>query len=117
MPTLPDRLRRTINRALTPLARPVVLLKAGTPIPDGGGGWEPGPVTEHEGMGWIADYDDVSKIAGGVPATDRKIIILSDSLSVTPERADGVRIDGKTFEVIEVSTDPAFAAWVLQSRL
>jgi len=51
------------------------------------------------------------------PITDRKVLILADTLDVKPERTDSVRIDGETYRVREVSTDPAKAAWVLQAYL
>jgi len=102
------------GRAMAPFARDVVLLKAGTPIPDGAGGTRPGPVTEHPCKGWIADYSDLSKLSAMRPMADRKLVILARTLDVDPTIKDHARIDGQTFNIRDVSTDPAKAAWKLQ---
>lgn len=114
---LTKKVRDTIGRAMMPVAGNVVLLKAGQRIPDGGGGYTYGPSTEHPCKGWIADYDDLSKLAAMRPVTDRKVVILGRTLDVAPTPEDRVRVDGATFRIRDVSTDPAKAAWVLQTYL
>lgn len=114
---LTKRVRETIGRAMMPIAGDVVLLKAGELIPDGGGGYSYGPPTEHPCKGWIADYDDLAKLAAMRPIADRKIVILAGSLVGEPAIGEKVRIGGATYKIRSVSIDPAKAAWALQVYL
>lgn len=86
--TLMNKMRSTINRTVAAVARDLVLLKAGERIPDGHGGWDRGPGTEHPCKGWIANYDDLSKLSAMRPITDHKVVILAESLDVVPTRDD-----------------------------
>lgn len=115
--TLMNRVRSTLNRTMDTVARDVMFLKAGERIPDGRGGYTTGPATNHPCRGWIADYDDLSKLAAMRPITDRKVVILADTLAVAPTISDRVTVDGQTYRIRSVSTDPAGAAWVLQAYL
>ena len=60
-------------------------------------------------------------MAGGLAKVgDVKILILANSISVTPRNGDRVAIDddtvGGTFAIIEVETDPATALWTCAAR-
>jgi hypothetical protein len=61
-------------------------------------------------------YSDYFRKNGLVDAKDRKVLILADSLSVTPKANDRVTISGVTFTVMEVDTDPATAVWECKGR-
>jgi hypothetical protein len=74
----------------------------------------------HGGKGFVEDYSDFAR-ASGIPATDRKVVLLAKSLlasgaELTPKRGDRVTAEGRTYDVIEVGRDPAGATWELQAR-
>jgi hypothetical protein len=64
----------------------------------------------------VETYSDYFRKNGLVDAKDRKVLILADSLSVTPAPNDRVTISGVTFTVMEVDTDPATAVWECKGR-
>ena len=72
------------------------------------------PASEHPCKGWIADYDDLSKLVAARPTSSRKVVILSHTLDVTPAITDQVVIEGETWHVGDVGTDQSGAAWELQ---
>lgn len=43
--------------------------------------------------------------------------ILASTLAITPTTSDTVTIRGTTYSIIDVSTDPAQALWVVQARV
>lgn len=65
--------------------------------------------------GFTDTYSDFQRLSG-VPATDRKIVILAASTSVVPKEGDRVTIEGRTYDVISVNKDPASATYELQCR-
>lgn len=72
------------------------------------------------GKGFTEDYGDFAR-SSGIPATDRKVIILAKSLlaggvELAPKRGDRVVAEGRTYDVIEVKRDPAGATWEIQAR-
>ncbi len=75
----------------------------------------------HPGKGFVKDYSDFAR-ASGIPATDRKIVVLAKSLldgsgtEVAPMRGDLVTVRGRTYDIIDVKRDPAGATWELQAR-
>lgn len=86
---------------------------------------KPGKFTQswpvaHACKGMIADYSDFAR-ANGMPATDRQIVVLANSYRdqngdlLTPKRGDRATL-GRTYDVINVGTDPATAHWALQVR-
>ena len=75
----------------------------------------------HPGKGFVEDYDDFAR-ASGIPATDRKIVILANSLldgggaEMAPARGDRVAAEGRTYDIIEARRDPAGVTWELRAR-
>lgn len=65
----------------------------------------------------VEKYSDYFSKQGLVQDGDRRVIILADSLSVRPVANARVTIQGITFTVISVDTDPATAAWEIQGRM
>jgi hypothetical protein len=65
--------------------------------------------------GFTDTYSDFARLSG-IPATDRKIIILAASTTAVPKQGDRVTIDGGTFDIIAVNKDPALATYELQAR-
>jgi len=81
-----------------------------------------GTITETSGGGGVVkmvftsfSFMEIDGVA--VLANDRKVIIASLDLDVTPTLNDTItRADGSAWNVIGIKTDPAGAAWVLQIR-
>jgi hypothetical protein len=63
-----------------------------------------------------SDYQIANSLVG---AKDRKILILVNSLSVTPQiSTDTISINGATYKLSgEVKTDPASAVWEIQGKI
>ena len=78
----------------------------------------PAPTTSSFPCKAIRDnYSNYEMASGLVQVGDAKILILAQSLSVTPTIADRVTISGTTFRIINVLIDPATALWTCQGRL
>jgi hypothetical protein len=73
--------------------------------------------TAYACKGIVEKYSDYFRASGLVSAKDRKVLILANSLSVTPAPDDRVTISGVTFTVITVGTDPATAVFEIQGRM
>ncbi len=54
---------------------------------------------------------------GLIKQNDRRVMILANSISVTPTVGDRVTISGTTFTLQDVETDPATAVWTCQGRM
>jgi hypothetical protein len=120
MSILESELAETIGAALVESGLPLGLtLIRETVVSDPAEPWNP-PVTEssfHPCLGF-ADAFEQSVIDGYlVLSTDVKIVIVATSLAVEPVPGDRITIRGKTYHVIQVSTDPAQACWTCQGRV
>lgn len=51
-----------------------------------------------------------------VLATDRKLGVEQATLPITPAARDSIELDGRTWEVLEVTQDAASLLWVCQGR-
>lgn len=74
--------------------------------------------TTHAARGVVVDYDD-SRVDGTlIQRTDRKVMLLGDSIGsrAEPEPDDEITIDGQTYVVIRATSDPAKAQWSCQAR-
>lgn len=113
---LEGSIRRTIGKAMRSIFHTVTVIRS---TPGGGPPWDPGePVlVEYPGKGFIDDYSDFALTNSNIQSGDRKVVVLADSLEITPETSDLVRVRGQTFSVLNVATDPAEATWTLQARL
>lgn len=61
-------------------------------------------------------YSSFDKLNTNIGTSDSKILILADSLAVTPIGNDIITIQGASFLVISVDVDPANAVWTIQGR-
>lgn len=59
----------------------------------------------------VSDKRNTSILAG-----DAKILILVNSLSVTPTKDDVIVLQGSRFSVVDIDADPANAVWTIQGR-
>lgn len=97
----------------------------GARIPDGQGGFKTGPATIYPCKALVGSYRDTRRVALGIPATDRRVLVLSASLPAGIYPAKGHRITAPdpakgllmaTFDVIERTGDLAGALAELQAR-
>lgn len=76
--------------------------------------------TEHACKGFIDDFADEWVNGTTVKVTDRKIVILGDSLpaGIVPEPGDKITAEGKRFTIVKdgVRRDPAGATYECQSK-
>lgn len=97
----------------------------GSRTPDGQGGFTTGPATIYPCKALVGSYKDTRRAALGIPATDRRVLILAASLPsgiyparghkiAAPDPAKGLLMT--TFEVIERTGDLAGALAELQAR-
>ena len=102
-----------------------VLTVPGERTSDGQGGWIPSNPTSHACKALITDYSDYRRISLGIPATDRQVLVLGQSLPTGIVPAKGHQITAPdpstggamlTFEVIAKTGDPASALYKLQAR-
>lgn len=111
-----DDLPVVIAEALDDAFRPAMLLAPGNKVSDGQGGWKPGPAVEYPCKALVDDYSYMRRATPGIPANDRKIIILAASLSVQPAIGHAIRAEGRDWQIIGLSRDPAAATWEAQGR-
>lgn len=111
-----DDLPREIAEALDDVFRPAALLVPGERVSDGQGGSKPGPPVEHPCKALVDDYSDFRRSALGIPAKDRKIIILAATVDVAPAVGQAIRAEGRDWQIISLSRDPAAATWECQAR-
>ena len=65
----------------------------------------------------VQSYSDYYRANNLVQQSDRKVLILHNSLGVRPQEGDRVTISGITFTLQNVSIDPAEAVWECQGRM
>lgn len=80
--------------------------------------WNPGPPTPQNNacLGIVDDYAAHLRDGTLIQQTDRKVLILANSLAITPTTEDTCTIRGATGAIIRVSADPALATYELQVR-
>lgn len=100
-----------------------VLLVPAAGTPDGQGGTIPGEPDEYPCKVLVTDPSDYRRIALGIPATDRLVLVLGASLSVVPLKGHNITapdpLNGNTlttFLIIARKADPAGALYKLQAR-
>ena len=111
-----DELPAEVAEALDDVFRPAVLKVPGVSTPDGQGGWVAGDPASYPCKALVDDYSDFRRSSAGIPATDRKIIILAASLSVEPSVGHTVTAEGRDWQIIALTRDPAVATWEVQGR-
>lgn len=66
----------------------------------------------------VRGYSDfiVNSSAGAIHASDRKVMLIADDLSLVPSTSDFVKIGGETFSIINIRSDVGENIWILQAR-
>lgn len=81
--------------------------------------WNPGATTppidtEYACKAIREEYQERFVLDGTVKATDRKFLVLADTLSIVPQEGDRFSLEGSPEIVIQkVRSDPATACWEL----
>lgn len=87
---------------------------------DPGTPWDPSDdtieTTDYECRGYVDTFDDSYRAGGLVQQGDLKVVIVANTLSITPTLADTVTVRGETYNIVNVSSDPALALWEVQAR-
>lgn len=81
---------------------------------------DPPPPTEDDYTcrALITKYTDRMRLDGLVDIKDRKVLILANSLSVSPVQSDKVTVRGVSFRLSDdIEIDPALACWVCRGRM
>ncbi len=72
--------------------------------------------TSYTCKGMVDEYTRFERQNSQIEANDRKILVLANSLSITPELDDTITIRSATYTILSVDIDPANAVWVIQGR-
>ncbi|MBJ3777874.1 hypothetical protein [Acuticoccus mangrovi] len=81
--------------------------------------WDPptDPVpTEYPCRGWRDEWDQDVVDGTLIQQNDVKIVVLATTLSIVPTSSETVTVDGLTYNIINITTDPANATFTLQAR-
>lgn len=111
-----DALPAEIASALSDVFRDGVLKVPSAQTSDGQGGFTTGSPVSHPCKALVDDFSDFRRSASGIPANDRKIIVLGATVSVVPKVGHTITVEGRTWAVVAVSRDPAAATYELQAR-
>lgn len=76
----------------------------------------PTTTTDYACRGMVEAFSTYTESARSLQPSDRKVMILTATLNTTPALNDKVTIQGATFTVQRVDTDPAQATWTLQGH-
>jgi len=109
---LPDLIADAVGELLF---KEATLKGIGGRVSDGQGGTIPS-ISSHDCLALIVDYSDFSRLANGIPAKDRKALILAATLAVIPKPDDVLVIDAKGWVLVSISSDPANATYEAQCR-
>lgn len=115
--TILDSLPGTINSALGGMMRDATLTKVSARTSDGRGGFT-NTTTTHTCKALVSDYSAFVRGQLGIPSNERKVLVLA--ASVTPAAVvapgDKITIQGRTWDVVEVTSDPANATYEARSK-
>ena len=65
----------------------------------------------------VETYSQFLRAGGTIKANERKVLILTNSLNVSPSPGDRVTVRGVVFTVVEVTADPALATWECRAQI
>ncbi|MGO4722992.1 MULTISPECIES: hypothetical protein [unclassified Inquilinus] len=112
---------RTVASALAGVAYPMTVKHVtGPPVYDPESGEVITPTIVLPCRGWMDDFSVFERALGSssILATDRKVVILCETISAAPAVSDQVNIgDGVWRRIAAVEQDPAAATWTCQAQL
>lgn len=112
-----DSLPSIISGALSDVFRDATLTRITASTSDGMGGHAQTTTTD-ACKALVTEYTAWQRQALGIPANERKILILAASLNsgLAPKPGDTLTIQGKVWSVVEVNSDPANATYECRGR-
>lgn len=112
-----DSLPDIISGALSDVFRDATLTRITPNVSDGRGGYTQTTTTD-ACKALVTEYTAWQKQALGIPANERKILILAATLNsgLAPKPADTVTIQGRTWSIVEVGSDPANATYECRGK-
>lgn len=74
--------------------------------------------TSYTGRGFLDDYSDAQRLAGGFPLTDRRITLFDSSFTagIDPAPGDLITAESTDYEIVSIKRDPAEATWECRAR-
>jgi hypothetical protein len=118
---LKGSLARTVADALAGVAYPITVRHAtGPAVYDPVTGIFVTPTVDLPCRGWMDDFTVFERALGSstILATDRKVVILCETISAAPAVSDKVDVgDGVWRRVAAVEQDAAAATWTLRAQL
>lgn len=115
MSAILDSIRAAVGSAFTNIFDAATLYRITVRASDGRGGYAP-VYDPREARALVDDYSTFLRGSLGIPAAERKIIILGASCNVEPMVGDVLTAQGASWEVIEVKRDPAAATYECRSK-
>ncbi len=114
-------LTKTASRLIAKRGRAIEILREGPGVPDGFGGYEPGPVVPYPAVALSATYAvELQLVAGGLLGVgDQRIFVSVEGLAITPTTDDRVRMEGteyRTIRVLPLSPAGEVIFWEMQVR-
>lgn len=112
-----DSLPAAIGAAMSSVFRDAILTRISARVSDGRGGFTNTTATD-ACKALVTDYTSYQRGTLGIPTNERKILILASTLAggMAPTPGDTLTIQGRTWSVIEVSSDPANATYECRSK-
>jgi len=97
--------KETASRLIAKHGRAIEILRECPGVPDGYGGYLPGPITTYAAVALSATYaTELQLYAGGLLGVgDRRVLVAVEGLAIKPTTDDRVRIDGTGWRTIRVS--------------
>ena len=118
MSILEGEIAEQISDALVEAAIPVAVTVTRQVQDPESSPWAPTFTTvDYSCQGLRDSYTALDRAGGNILESDVKVLILAPTLAIEPVPGDSVTIDGKTYSVVTVSTDPAGALWEVQARI
>lgn len=109
-----DEVSAALINAAVPYALTVTRTEYGPPPEPG----EPGEevTTNHSCLGWVDTYTQDLIDGTLIQTSDRRIMILANSLPIEPTMADTITAKGTTYVLASIKIDPAGVCWDIQAR-
>jgi hypothetical protein len=113
---LEGSLAKTIYGAMKSLFIDATLVRD---TPGSGASYDPAAPTQtsYACKAIVDTYSEYTRANGFASESDRKIIILTKSLSVTPVPNDRITVRGVTYAILTVAADPALATWECKGHI
>jgi len=113
-----DRLPGIVAKAMGPIFRDATLHVPSGKTSDDQGGWINTNPVQHPCKALVDDYSDFRRLSTGIPANDRKIIILANSLptGIVPAVGQTITAEDRDWDIVSLTRDAAGATYEVQGH-